>query len=78
MRPEASALRVLSTTRAKAKMFEFQVPLEDHIELPRNPDILFSLADGIALRMLSEPERDYGPTVQAGVACVRTLLGDGR
>ena len=47
MRPEAGALRVLSTTRAKAKMFEFQVPLEDHIELPRNPDILFSLAVGI-------------------------------
>ena len=47
MRPEAGALRVLSNTRAKAKMFEFQVPLEDHIELPRNPDILFSLAVGI-------------------------------
>src|SRR5260370_34358141 len=47
MRPEAGALRVLSTTRAKAKMFEFQVPLEDHIELPRNPEILFSLAVGI-------------------------------
>jgi helicase len=47
MRPEAGALRILSTTRAKAKMFEFRVPLEDHIELPRNPDILFSLAVGI-------------------------------
>ena len=47
MRPEAGALHVLSTTRAKAKMFEFQVPLEDHIELLRNPDILFSLAVGI-------------------------------
>jgi hypothetical protein len=47
MRPEAGALHVLSTTRAKAKMFEFRVPLEDHIELPRNPDILFSLAVGI-------------------------------
>src|SRR5690242_5558550 len=44
MRPEAEALHVLSTTRAKAKMFEFRVPLEDHIQLPRNPDILFSLA----------------------------------
>jgi len=47
MRPEADALRVLSTTRAKAKMFEFRVPLEDHIELRQNPDILFSLAVGI-------------------------------
>jgi hypothetical protein len=26
MRPEAGALRMLSTTRAKAKMFEFRVP----------------------------------------------------
>ncbi|HEV2548726.1 MAG TPA: DEAD/DEAH box helicase [Stellaceae bacterium] len=47
MKPEAAAIRVLSTTRAKAKMFEFRVPLEDHIELPRNPNILFSLAVGI-------------------------------
>jgi len=47
MRPETEALHVLSTTRAKAKMFEFRVPLEDHIALPRNPDILFSLAVGI-------------------------------
>lgn len=47
MRPEADALNVLSITRAKAKMFEFRVPLEDHIELLRNPDILFSLAVGI-------------------------------
>jgi hypothetical protein len=27
-------------------MFEFRVPLEDHIELAQNPDILFSLAVG--------------------------------
>lgn len=47
MRPETHALRVLSTTRAKAKMFEFRVPLEDHIELAQNPDVLFSLAVGI-------------------------------
>jgi hypothetical protein len=47
MRPEANALRVLSATRAKAKMFEFRVRPEDHIELAQNPDILFSLAVGI-------------------------------
>jgi AcrR family transcriptional regulator len=41
-------------------------------------DVLFSLADGIALRMLAEPERDYSATVQAGVACVRELLLGGR
>jgi superfamily II DNA/RNA helicase len=47
MRPESDALHVLSTTRAKAKMHEFRIPLDDHIDLPRNPTILFSLAVGI-------------------------------
>lgn len=39
-------------------------------------DILFSLADGFALRMLSEPERDFGETIRAGIVCVRALLAD--
>jgi AcrR family transcriptional regulator len=38
-------------------------------------DVLFSLADGIWLRMLSE-DRDFGPTIRAGVQCVRALLDD--
>lgn len=38
-------------------------------------DVLFSLADGIWLRMLAE-ERDFGPTIAAGVTCVRALLVD--
>ena len=38
-------------------------------------DVLFSLADGIWLRMLAE-ERDFGPTIAAGVTCVRALLDD--
>jgi AcrR family transcriptional regulator len=37
-------------------------------------EILFSLADGIALRMLADPGRNMEDTVQAGVACARTLL----
>ena len=40
-------------------------------------DVLFSLADGIWLRMLSE-ERDFGPTIAAAVLCVRALLDDVR
>ncbi|MDQ3849703.1 MAG: TetR/AcrR family transcriptional regulator [Actinomycetota bacterium] len=39
-------------------------------------DILFSLGDGVGLRMLAEGERDFAPTVHAGVACVRALLDD--
>jgi len=38
-------------------------------------DVLFSLADGIWLRMLAE-DRDFGPTIAAGVQCVRALLVD--
>ncbi len=38
-------------------------------------DVLFSLADGIWLRMLAE-DRDFGPTIAAGVTCVRALLVD--
>lgn len=39
-------------------------------------EILFSLADGIALRMLSEPERDFTDTMRAAVTCARALLTD--
>ncbi len=38
-------------------------------------DVLLSLADGIWLRMLAE-ERDFGPTIDAAVRCVRPLLDD--
>jgi AcrR family transcriptional regulator len=38
-------------------------------------DVLLALADGIWLRMLAE-ERDFGPTIAAGVRCVRALLAD--
>lgn len=47
MKPEAEAFRVLSTTRSKAKMYEFGVPEEDHIALRTPPHSLFSLAIGI-------------------------------
>ena len=38
-------------------------------------EVLFSLADGLALRMLAEPDHDFGPTIEAGVLAVRPLLG---
>jgi len=38
-------------------------------------DVLFSLADGIWLRMLAE-DRDFGPTIEAAVRCVRALIDD--
>jgi len=39
-------------------------------------EILFSLGDGLALRLLTEPERDFSDTIHAGIACARALLTD--
>ena len=51
---------------------------EGILHLHADPDaiteILFSLGDGIALRMLAEPDRDFSATVRAGVVAVRALL----
>jgi AcrR family transcriptional regulator len=45
-----------------------------HAEPEAITDILLGLGDGIALRMLAEPERDFSSTVGAGVVAVRALL----
>ena len=37
-------------------------------------DVLFSMADGVAMRMLTERDRDFGPSVLAGVRAVRALI----
>jgi AcrR family transcriptional regulator len=37
-------------------------------------EVLFSLADGLAMRMLAEPERDFGPAVAAAVRAARALV----
>jgi AcrR family transcriptional regulator len=47
-----------------------------HAEPEAVADILFSLGDGFALRMIAEPERDFGASIQAGIACARSLLAD--
>lgn len=39
-------------------------------------DVIFSLGDGIMLRMLADGERDFAPTIAAGVRSVRALLRD--
>jgi AcrR family transcriptional regulator len=39
-------------------------------------DVLFSLGDGLALRMLADPDRDFSATVKAGIVAVRALLTD--
>ncbi len=47
-----------------------------HAEPDTVAEILFALADGFALRMLTEPERDFDATVRAGISCARALLAD--
>jgi AcrR family transcriptional regulator len=37
-------------------------------------DVLFSLADGVSMRMLTETDRDFSETVKAGVLAIRALL----
>jgi AcrR family transcriptional regulator len=47
-----------------------------HAEPEAVAEVLFSLGDGLALRLLSEPERDFSHTIHAGISCVRALLTD--
>jgi AcrR family transcriptional regulator len=47
-----------------------------HAEPEAVADILFSLGDGFALRMLTEPDRDFSATVRAGIMSARVLLAD--
>ena len=39
-------------------------------------EIIFSIGDGLSLRMLSEPDRDFKETVNAGIRCCRGLIAD--
>jgi AcrR family transcriptional regulator len=47
-----------------------------HAEPEAVAEVLFSLGDGFALRMLTEPGRDFTSTIRAGIACARSLLTD--
>ncbi|MGO9319888.1 MAG: TetR/AcrR family transcriptional regulator [Solirubrobacteraceae bacterium] len=47
-----------------------------HAEPEAVAEILFSLGDGLALRLLTEPKRDFTQTIHAGIMCARALLTD--
>jgi hypothetical protein len=38
-------------------------------------EIIFGLGDGLALRILAEPDRDHRGTVAAGTLAVAALIG---
>ncbi|MEA2320942.1 MAG: hypothetical protein QOD81_792 [Solirubrobacteraceae bacterium] len=37
-------------------------------------DVLLSMADGVAMRMLTDRDHDFGPTLRAGAAALRALV----
>lgn len=47
MRPEKKSNVLLAITQSKAKMYEYSIPLEHHINIPREPARLFPLAIGL-------------------------------
>jgi AcrR family transcriptional regulator len=47
-----------------------------HADAEAVAEVLFSLGDGLAMRMLAEPERDFTAAVEAGIACAQALLSD--
>jgi len=47
MKPERDSFQLLGVTRSKAKMYEYSVPSEHHINITQNPAYLFRLTIGI-------------------------------
>lgn len=47
MKPEQRSKELLGVTRSKAKMYEFGVPEQDHIQIYNDPNQLFSLTIGM-------------------------------
>jgi len=72
--------RLMRRTREQVAGMLASAQREDVLRLHAEPEtvaeILFSLGDGFALRMLAEPERDFSATVRAGILCARALLAD--
>jgi AcrR family transcriptional regulator len=72
--------RLLRLTRERLASMLAAAQKEGVLRLHATPeavaDILFSIADGLALRMISEPERDFTATISAGIECVRSLVAD--
>jgi AcrR family transcriptional regulator len=76
----AEYARLVSLTRERLASMLAAAQKDGVLRLHAEPeavaDILFSLGDGFALRMLAEPERDFTATIQAGILCARALLAD--
>jgi AcrR family transcriptional regulator len=71
---------LIRRTREQVGAVFAQAEKDGVVHLAADPEavaeILFSLADGFALRMLSEPERDFSESIRAGIHCSLSLLTD--
>jgi AcrR family transcriptional regulator len=71
---------LMRNTREQVAEMLARAQREGVLRLHADPDavaeVLFSIGDGFALRMLTEPRRDYSATIEAGIMCVRALLAD--
>lgn len=76
----AEHAKLLRRTREQVAGLLARAQREGVLRLSAKPDavaeMLFVLADGFALRMLTEPERDFTATIRAGIACARVLITD--
>jgi AcrR family transcriptional regulator len=70
--------RLMRSTRDQVAAMLAAAQAEGVVRLHASPEavteVLFSLADGFALRMLTEPDRDFSETIGAGIECARSLL----
>jgi POLQ-like helicase len=54
MKPEVASQKVLGITQAKAKMYEYGLPIDRHISIPDDPQKLFVLTIGMLGDIVSE------------------------
>jgi AcrR family transcriptional regulator len=78
--PDLAAEFAQLTSRTRDQLTEVLAAKRDEgvLHLAAEPeaiaDLLFSLADGLALRMVAEPDRDWTPAVAAATQAIRPLL----
>ncbi len=64
MKPRQTAHTILSITRSKAKMYEYGVPEEHHIAVPRDPAKLFDLTIGILGDLVANDDEEATTTIE--------------
>jgi AcrR family transcriptional regulator len=74
----AEFVDLLRRTRTRVAFLLARKQEEGALRLRAEPeaiaDVLFSMADGISMRMIAEPDHDFTQSVAAGVLAIRALL----